>query len=342
MKPLVILILTIASIPAFAQIRETFDIISFTSPKGWQKEVGQNAVQLGIEDANGNLCLVTMFKAIAASSDAKANFEASWDNIVKGTVTIKGNREDQPTNSKFGWTVNSGIAQYESDGKKGVAILVTATGDKRMVNILALMNSDAYQSQLADLLDSIVLPKVEVTAQTAKPAQQPIAQTNSRLVGKWNRSSSVAPAYADPASWGIAGYTKSRYGFRADGTYVYTERSFSYSNQNILIAKENGKYHVSGNDLTVTPQRSVLEIYSKKGGTDELGNLVKTQNRPLETVTYKFTFHYFSGIQEWNLVLQATAPTNRDGQFSSLTVFPNAWYFDQKFIDTDLTSPRGN
>jgi hypothetical protein len=31
---------------ALAQKTETFDIISFKTPKGWQKEASQNAVQL--------------------------------------------------------------------------------------------------------------------------------------------------------------------------------------------------------------------------------------------------------------------------------------------------------
>ena len=73
---------------------------------------------------------------------------------------------------------------------------------------------------------------------------------------------------------------------------------------------------------------------------DTLGALVKSQNRGLDAVNYKFTFHYFSGIQEWSLVLQADQPTQRDGRFSNNTTFPNAWYFDQKFTDEDLTAPR--
>jgi hypothetical protein len=44
-------------------------------------------------------------------------------------------------------------------------------------------------------------------------------------------------------------------------------------------------------------------------------------------VTYQFTKHYFSGIQVWNLVLQAQKATERDGPFSSNTTFPNAWYY---------------
>jgi hypothetical protein len=47
----------------------------------------------------------------------------------------------------------------------------------------------------------------------------------------------------------------------------------------------------------------------------------------LEKVTYQFTKHYFSGIQEWNFVLQADKVTQRDGPHSTNTTFSNAWYF---------------
>jgi starvation-inducible outer membrane lipoprotein len=75
---------------------------------------------------------------------------------------------------------------------------------------------------------------------------------------------------------------------------------------------------------------------------DALGAVASSQNRKLETVAYRLTFHYFSGIQEWNLVLQADSPTQRDGQFSNNKLFENAWYFDQKYTDTDLTAVKPN
>jgi hypothetical protein len=95
----------------------------------------------------------------------------------------------------------------------------------------------------------------------------------------------------------------------------------------ILLGKESGKFQISGNNLTVMPDKSVLEAWSKKDGTDKWGNFLSTQNIALEKVTYQFTKHYFSGIQEWNLVLQAGAPTKREGPFSSNTTFDNAYYY---------------
>ena len=241
---------------------------------------------------------------------------------------------------KDGWTAEAGISQVNTEELKGAALLTTLTGGSKMLNLLVLTNSDAFKKEIEALVDSIKLPPIKaVPAQTAAPAA-PASGENARLIGKWQRSSSGVPTYGDPVSWGTAGYTKSRYEFKADGTYIYTERSFRMMMQTIIVVKENGTYAVSGNTITIAPQRSTISSYKKDGGVDALGALVKTQNRELERATYKFTFHYFEGIKEWNLVLQADRTTQRDGPFSNNQTFTNAWYFDQQYTDKDLTAPR--
>lgn len=159
---------------SIAQKSETFDILKYTSPKGWQTEASKDAVQLGIEDTNGGVCLVTIFKSTPATDDSKKNFEAAWEEIVKKLVTVNTKPEMQPPNSENGWIAESGIAQYESDGKKGVVLLVTISGGGKMINILALMNTDAHQQEFANFLGSIVLPKVETpkTQATTNPNTQ--------------------------------------------------------------------------------------------------------------------------------------------------------------------------
>lgn len=166
------------------------------------------------------------------------------------------------------------------------------------------------------------------------------AATPPPLVGKWNRSGSVHPHDADPATWGNAGTTSSRYEFRADGTYLFTERTFRMTHPVILVVREEGAYAVKERRLAVVPTSSVIRAYRKAHGGDELGDLVSTQARRLEPTTYTYGFHFFPGIQEWNLVLQAAAPTQRDGAFSGNTTYPNAWYFDQRFTNNDLTAAR--
>ncbi len=169
------------SVSISAQKPETFDIISFKTPKGWQKEVSKNAVQLGIDDAaTGGLCMITMFKPLPGSSDSKVNFESAWETIVKEMVTVSGEPQMQSPMTENGWTAESGLAQYEVGGKKGIVLLVTISGGDKMVNILILTNTDKYQPEIGAFLESVDLPKVEAAkvqskikpTETASPARK--------------------------------------------------------------------------------------------------------------------------------------------------------------------------
>ena len=167
----------INSVSISAQKTETFDIISFKTPKGWQKEVNKNAVQLGVEDsASGGTCLITMFKPLPGSNDSKANFEAAWESIVKETVSVSGEPQMQPPVSENGWTAESGLAQYEAGGAKGLVLLVTLTGQGNMVNILILTNTDKFQPEIGDFLESVDLPKVEAATVQSKNKPTEITQ----------------------------------------------------------------------------------------------------------------------------------------------------------------------
>jgi hypothetical protein len=51
------------------------------------------------------------------------------------------------------------------------------------------------------------------------------------------------------------------------------------------------------------------------------GVMQETRANALEKVTYKWTTHYFEGIQETNLVLEPPQATNRDGILGSNSFF---------------------
>lgn len=331
------------SVEAFAQT-QTFDMVTYTPPKGWSATKGADQAQFSKEDkTSGGVALITVYRSVDAGTDPRANFNTAWEALVNDTLKTNAKPENADREMKGGWAVEGGIATINSADFQGVALLFTATGGSKMVNVLILTNTDAFQKDIEGFIDSVKLLPIKAAAQKspAAPARStPLPAEASRLIGKWNRSSSGFTSYADPASWGTAGYTKSRYEFRPDGTYEYTERSFRMMMPTIIIVRENGRYSVGSNTLTITPQQSTISSYKKAGGADVLGELVKTQARPLEAVTYRFYFHYFEGIREWNLVLQADKPTLRDGPFSTNQTYPNAWYFDQKYTNTDLTAPR--
>lgn len=174
---------------------------------------------------------------------------------------------------------------------------------------------------------------------TASPPVPVNNGDNASILGTWKSSASGQQKYEDyKNAFAIDNYgTISRqYTFNANGTYTFVSKLFKMTFDKLLLVKENGTYQISGSNITVNPQKSVIQAWSKKNGGHYWGKLLSTQNRTLEKVTYQFTKHYFSGIDQWNFVLQADKATERDRPFSTNTTFNNAWYYSAITVNNPL------
>jgi hypothetical protein len=311
------------TLSSFGQMSETFDISTFKAPKGWNKQAGENSIRFSIAEKD-DYCLVTLFRSLPGIGTPKQNFDAAWDTIVKETVTVSTAPQMSPSDNKGEWQVVGGFAPFEKDGTKGVALLYTASGYSRMVSALVLTNTQAYEPALTAFLESISFkePKGVITAPSPGTTSDATA-----IVGTWGQNVGASMTYGDPVAAGMAGYGKYQYTFNANGTYTFVSKTFRMAYEKIILVIENGTYQISGSTLSIKPQKSVIQGWSKLNGGDNWGRLLATQPRKLEAVNYKFTKHYFSGIDQWQLVLQADRPTERDGAFSTFTLFPNAWYY---------------
>lgn len=311
------------SISSLAQTSESFDIATFQPPKGWNKQAGENSIQFSIED-KGNFCLVTLFRSIPGLGSPNENFDAAWKTIVQEAVTVSAAPQMFPADTKGEWLIAGGFAPFEKNGEKGVAVLYTATGYGRMVNALILTNTQAYEPAMTAFLESISFKKPEVAA---APAPAAAAPAENSILGTWGSNVGASMTYGDPVAAGMAGSTQSQYTLNANGTYTFNSKTFRMGYDKIILVRESGTYQISGDTLSIKPQKSFIQAWSKLNGGDGWGRLLTTQNRKLEPVNYKFTKHYFSGIQEWQLILQADHPTERDGPYSTFTLFERAWYY---------------
>jgi hypothetical protein len=205
-----------------------------------------------------------------------------------------------------------------------------------MVNALVLTNTQAYEPTITAFLNSISFKKPDQST-TVRPADAGSEATD--VVGSWGAASSNQSSYA--VSNGLGGYIKKQYTFSPNGTYEFLVKTFQYTMRNLLFTKETGTYQLNGNSLTLIPQKGYIQEWTKaavvdntgrRSETDNWGKLVSTGATKLEKVTYQISKRYFSGIQEWQLVMQASKQTERDGPFTTNADFPNSWlYGTQKY-----------
>jgi hypothetical protein len=311
-----------------AQSSETFDIATFRIPAGWTRVNKDGVVFLKTADTKkGTFALISLFASDKSTGDPVMDFNNDWKQFVQGQLGVKGNAQMEPAKSAGGWQINTGGAAFESsDLGKAVVLMNTFSGFGRAFSMTAVFNSQDDIAAMEGFLSSLNLtpPAAEAPAAVAAPAA---GNVDASILGTWGSNVGATMTYGDPVAAGMAGYTKSQYTLNADGTYIFNSKTFRMSYDKIILVRESGTYQINGGTLTIKPQKSVIQAWSKLNGVDRFGRLLTSQNRKLEPVTYRYTKHYFSGIQEWNLVLQADSPTERDGPFSTFTLFPNAWYY---------------
>jgi len=323
---------------ANAQQAEYNGLLRYSIPSHWTKSQTGRRTEYLATSLDGTYARLSVYDVTVSTGNPDKDAEDDWKTMVAAALGITENPKRQSSDMGNGWKVTLFNAPFLFQGQTQQALHLAFSNGKTSTNMVMLYSSDNFRPEIDGIIGSIRLED------QVSGVNQPTATntpTDNRIIGKWQRSSSISPDYADASTWGNSGYVTSRYEFRKDGTYAFTERIWRATMTDILLLQEQGKFTATANTITVIPAESIIRSYEKKNGADELGALKQTKSRALETTTYNYNFHYFEGIALWNLVLQAPQTTRRDGPFSNNKTFQNAWYFDQRFTDKDLTSPRG-
>lgn len=295
--------------------KETFDIVSYVPPSGWTKQITQDIVAYNTVDKKTNAwCQMGIVKSTASKGTIELDFESEWQNLVVKNYKPTEAPQLEEIQESDGWKIRTGIGKFTFNGGEAIVLLTTASGFNRCVSIVATTNGQDFIKEIESLLSSVDL---------IKPATElPMGNTGNgvSVVGTWGISSTVASSYNMRITEGtiITHYT-----FNADGTYTFYIKTFRYQLDKLLLTRESGTYKVSGNSITITPKKSVIEAWSKKNGTDQFGELISSDKKDLETVTYQFSSKVM--VTGTVLVLQAGKVTKRDGQFNNMD--KDAWYY---------------
>ena len=308
---------------------EKLDIIEYTPPKGWTKTPKDGLMVFNDYDKNtGGYCLMTVYPSIASVGSPNKDFVTAWKEKVVTPFKAEADPKTE-TQTSDGWTSISAAAQIESDGIKSAVLMIVITGYGRTASVLTIFNNQQYMPQIDAFTTSIKMDKARAMADAKPPSTTPATPTKpltnsyspSALVGKWGTGTAGDTVSGNYIQYGSNAAQK-YYQFNADGTY-----SFIYSGYSGLAGtmgsfhvtmEESGVYSLNGDSITITPKKS-----QTKSNSEGL------KNNPLETVTYRWTIHYFEGIGEYTLILHPDHQTNRDGGFDYVLAFPNSYSYSR-------------
>jgi hypothetical protein len=182
MKNIISLLLILSSINMVGQ-KKFFDIATYTAPKGWKKQTSDSTLQFTKEDTNqGTYCAITLFKSMPSNANVKENFDLTWTSVVKQMVSTNAEPELQPSETENGWETQSGFATFDSEGSKNVVYLITSCDNVSMMSMIILTNSESFQTEVTNFIESIILKKSKTIAK--KPIKKSLNTSQSISTAK--------------------------------------------------------------------------------------------------------------------------------------------------------------
>lgn len=153
-----------------------FDVMTYTAPVGWSVEKDADSIRF-TKESGGNYCVISLTKAVESIGDSGKNFELLWQGMAKEGLNAMAAPQRGKTGDKDGWQAEVGVGSFEKNGLKGAVLLTTFTGGDRVVAILAITNSDAFEKDIAAFVDNAKLPKpaLPAPAQTRAANAEPSA-----------------------------------------------------------------------------------------------------------------------------------------------------------------------
>lgn len=206
--------------------------------------------------------MITLYGSGESSGNAKNDFNSEWQQFIVGQLGVQGSPQIEPPRNSEGWAIVTGGTTFQNEQGTSAVILSTYSGYGKTFSVTAIFNSQDHVPAIEGFAASIKLRKPETRPQPA-PANNDSAVS---ILGTWGKSAGAHMIYGDPVAASMAGYSKDQYTFNADGTYTFVSKTFRMSFDKLLLIKENGNYQISGNTITISPKKSVIERGAKETG----------------------------------------------------------------------------
>jgi hypothetical protein len=264
MKKIAFLLCVLSALAANAQT--TYDVFTYTEPKGYKKEVKTGFTSYTKSDAKtGTYCIISLYAQSLSSGDLTKDFDNDWNELVAAPLGVTAAPQKDNGDEITGWKTYSGAANFEFGGGTSMAVLTTAKNNNANVAILIITNSQDFLTTDADAFFTTI--KLGKPVQTTVAANNNNSQNNNTntakpnsIIGEWLYDDGLISilydysghANNDTYNNDVKMTVKNKLTVKADGNY----EDYTFFNKGTFKKKEitaKGKYKLSGNTITFTP-----------------------------------------------------------------------------------------
>jgi hypothetical protein len=177
---------------AYAQ-KESFDLVSFTPPKEWKKEIQENFISYTITNKVKNTwCRIAVIKSTISKGNIELDFASEWQELVVVPYKTNGAPTTNDVQEKQGWKIKAGAGKFVFGNSDALAMLTTISGYSRCVSIVTITNDQGYLKNIGTFISSVDLKKPDAQKITTPVASSGFAFTTTTYSDGW-----VATAEAD-------------------------------------------------------------------------------------------------------------------------------------------------
>lgn len=164
MKKIITALLFTAFIQQGISQKETFDIITYTPPKDWKKDIKQGVVNYSnANTATGGFCIITLYASTPSTGDAEKDFKKDWKELVVTPFKAEANPKTETQTTADGWKVVTAAAPIKLDGNDLYIILTVASGFGKTISIRTSLNDPSYSAQVDALFETMKLDKTKTS-----------------------------------------------------------------------------------------------------------------------------------------------------------------------------------
>lgn len=154
---------TIVTLSTSAQ-KETFDIINYTPPSGWTKEIKTSVASYTIVDQKKKTwCQIGLYSSVATKGSIEQDFANEWQELVAKPFTVTETPQTTDIPESDGWKMKGGGAKFVFNNSDAMALLTTFSGYGKAVSIVASTNTQDYIPTIQNFIASIELSKPDTT-----------------------------------------------------------------------------------------------------------------------------------------------------------------------------------
>src|SRR5688572_28420661 len=109
-RVLKLLLLLVISSNCLSQT-ETFDIITYTPPKGFIKDMKNGVITYSkVNAGSGGFCVIAIYASTAGTGDVQKDFQKDWNELVVTPFKGEANPKTETQSNPDGWEVVVGAA----------------------------------------------------------------------------------------------------------------------------------------------------------------------------------------------------------------------------------------